>query len=262
MTKRELLDKLARSEEERLLLGRVWDKYERCRTKNLPEHTAFLTPQEQESCRKMLGAIGVTGGYAFCGGYDGAERKQLHFLPDWTEQPEQTVSALRCNWYVTEELTHRDLLGSLMGLGITRESVGDILVDNAANAADVLVTDTAAAFLLREWTQAGRVKMQVKTVDLHDLHIPQSAFREIHDTVASLRLDSIVSAGFALARGKAAAAIESGKVQVNWQDVTKSGTAVTTGDVITVRGLGKCELIAVGNPTKKGRYGVTIKRYI
>ena len=262
MTKRELLDKLARSEEERLLLGRVWDKYERCRTKNLPEHTAFLTPQEQESCRKMLGAIGVTEGYAFCGGYDGAERKQLHFLPDWTDQPEQTVSALRCRWYATEELTHRDLLGSLMGLGITRESVGDILVDKAANAADVLVTDTAAAFLLQEWTQAGRVKMQVRAIDLHDLHMPQSAFREIHDTVASLRLDSIVSAGFSLSRGRAAEVIESGKVQVNWQDVTKSGTTVTTGDVITVRGLGKCELTAVGNPTKKGRYGVTIKRYI
>ena len=106
------------------------------------------------------------------------------------------------------------------------------------------------------------MKIQVSAVDLHDLHIPQAAFREIHDTVASLRLDSIVSAAFSLARGKASAAIESGKVQVNWQDVTKSGAAVMTGDVITVRGLGKCELIAVGNPTKKGRYGVTIKRYM
>ena len=262
MQKREVLDKLSRNEGERLLLGKVWDKYERCRVKNLPEHTAFLTPQEQELCRTMLLAIGAADGYAFCGGYDGAERKQLHFLPDWAEQPEETITALRCSWYETEGLTHRDLLGSLMGLGITRQSVGDILVDKAANAADVLVTDTAAAFLLQEWTQAGRVKMQVRSIDLHDLHLPQAAFREIHDTVASLRLDSIVSAGFSLARGKAADAIESGKVQLNWQEITKPGVSVTGGDVITVRGLGKCELIAVGDPTKKGRYGVTIKRYL
>ena len=98
MTKRDLLDKIARSEDERLLLGKVWDRYERCRTKNLPEHTAFLTPQEQEICRRMLGAIGVTEGYLFCGGYDGAERRQLHFLPDWAEEPEETICALRCGW--------------------------------------------------------------------------------------------------------------------------------------------------------------------
>ena len=262
MTRRELLDKIARNEDERLLLGKVWDKQERCRTRNLPEHTAFLTPQEQELCRNMLGAIGVTGNYLFCGGYDGAERKQLHFLPDWAEEPEESVCALRCSWYQSEELTHRDLLGSLMGLGITRESVGDILVDKAGHAADVLVTDSAAGFLLQEWTQAGRVKMQVQAIDLHDLHIPQAAFREIHDTVASLRLDSIVSTGFSLSRGKAAEAIEGGKVQVNWQDVTKCGAAVATGDVITVRGLGKCELIDLGNPTKKGRFFVTMKRYV
>ena len=262
MTKRELLDKIARSEDQRLLLGRVWDKYESCRMKNLPQHTAFLTPQEQGLCRTMLEAIGVTGGYTFCGGYDGAERKQLHFLPDWAEEPEETTAALRCRWYETEELTHRDLLGSLMGLGITRESVGDILVDKTGHAADVLVTDTAAAFLLREWTQAGRVKIQVQNVDLHDLHLPQAAFREVHDTVASLRLDNVVSTGFSLSRGKAAEAVESGKVQVNWQDATKGGATVAAGDVITVRGLGKCELTAVGNPTKKGRFFVTIKRYI
>ena len=262
MQKRELLDRIARSEDERLLLGKVWDRSERCRIKNLPEHTAFLTPQEQELCRHMLSAIGVTEGYLFCGGYDGAERKQLHFLPDWTEEPEETICALRCGWYETEELTHRDLLGSLMGLGITRESVGDILVDKAGHAADVLVTDTAAAFLLQEWNQAGRVKMQVKAIDLHDLHIPRSAVREIRDTVASARLDSIVSTGFSLSRGKAAEVISSGKVQVNWQDATKCGASVTTGDVITVRGLGKCELTNLGNPTKKGRYFVTIKRYL
>ena len=262
MQKREVLDQLSRNEDQRLLLGKIWDKYERCRVKSMPEHTAFLTPQEQELCRNLLGTISGAEGYTFSGGYEGAERKQLHFLPDWAEQPEDTIIALRCSWYETEELTHRDLLGSLMGLGITRESVGDILVDKDGHTADVLVTDTTAGFLLQEWTQAGRVKMQVKVIDLHDLHIPQAAFREVHDTVASLRLDSIVSAGFSLSRGKAADAIESGRVQLNWQEVTKSGTSVTGGDVITLRGLGKCELTAVGNPTKKGRYGITIKRYL
>ena len=262
MTRREILDQLSRNEDERLLLGKIWDKQERCRIKNMPEHTAFLTPQEQEKCRALLNTVGANENCVFWGGYDGAERQQLYFLPEWAEQPEETVGALRCKWYETEELTHRDLLGSLMGLGLTRESIGDILVDKAGHTADVLAMDTAVAYLLQEWHQAGRVKMQVEEIALHDLHIPQLAFREVRDTVASLRLDSIVSAGFSLARGKAADAIESGKVQLNWQEVTKPGASVTGGDVITLRGLGKCELTAVGNPTKKGRYGVTIKRYL
>ena len=260
MQKREMLDRLARTEDERLLLGQVWDKYENCRVRNQPTHTAFLTPSEQEIGERLLVNIGAAC-YVFFGGYDGAERRQLHFLPDWAEEPEGTIRALRCTWHGTETLTHRDLLGSLMGLGITRESVGDILVDKDAHTADLPVTDTVAELLLREWSQAGRVKLQVREIALHDLHLPQAAFREIRDTVASLRLDSVVSTGFSLSRGKAAEIIGSGRVQLNGRDAAKCGASVTEGDVITVRGLGKCELTTVGGVTKKGRYGITVKRY-
>ena len=261
MNKREMLDRLSRCEEDRLLLGRVWDRYDQCRLKNLPSHTAFLTPQEQSLCRQLLQAMDVTEGYVFFGGYDGAERQQLHFLPDWLDEPEETVCALRCHWYQSEGVSHRDLLGSLMGLGITRESVGDILVAKEECSADVLTMDATAAFLLREWTQAGRTAIKTEQISLHDLHLPQASFREIRDTVASLRLDSVVSSAFSVSRGRAAEFIQSGKVQINWQDTTKSDRSVSNGDVITVRGLGKCELSDIGGPTRKGRWSVTIKRY-
>ena len=89
MDKRTLLDKGAQSGEERLLLGHVWDKYDRCRVKNLPSATAFLSPQEQQAARRLLQAMGVSAGFVFDGGYEGAERCRLHFLPDWAWEAEE-----------------------------------------------------------------------------------------------------------------------------------------------------------------------------
>jgi len=261
MDKRELLNKCARSEDERILLSRIWDKYDQCRSRNIPASTGFLSPAEAESARALLSAMGVTEGFAFRGGYEGAERCQLHFLPDWAQEPEDTVCAVRAAWYQGDKLTHRDFLGSLMGLGIVRETIGDILVSDD-HTADVLCSSTVAGYLLQNWDGAGRTKLQVQEVALHDLHLPQARCREVRDTLSSLRLDNVVAAGFALSRGRASEAISSGKVQLNWVECTKCDRAVAQGDTVTLRGAGKMELLSVGNLTKKGRISVVIRRYI
>ena len=185
MDKRTLLDKVAQSGEERLLLGHVWDKYDRCRVKNLPSATAFLSPQEQQAARRLLQAMGVSAGFVFDGGYEGAERCRLHFLPDWAwEAEEGSVRVLRCTWYRGESPTHRDFLGSLMGLGLTRDTIGDILVSE--ESADVLVTDTVADFLLTSWSAAGRIHLQLSEVLPSQVHIPVAKTKLVRDTVPSL----------------------------------------------------------------------------
>lgn len=250
MNRRELLDRASATAEERLLLGRVWDKYEQCRSRCVPTHTEFLSPQEQAAARRLLQAIGAgESEYAFFGGYEGAERRQLHFLPDWAFGPEEdAVAALRCRFYEAGTLNHRDFLGSLMGLGLTREKIGDILVGE--NSADVLVSRTAEPFLLEQWESAGRAHLQVAPLPLADVTAPAQAQREVRDTVSSLRLDSVLSSGFSISRQKAADAVTAGRVEVNWLACAKPDRAVAEGDVLTVRGLGKCKLTAVGGPTK------------
>ena len=261
MDKRTLLDAAASSAEERLLLGRVWDQYDRCRLKGLPTATAFLSPQEQSAARRLLTALGAEEGFLFHGGYEGAERCRLCFLPEWAwEAEEGLVRAIRCTWYAGSSVNHRDLLGSLMGMGITRESVGDILVGE--ESADVLVTGAVADHLLTAWDSAGRVHLRTAEVPLDHLHIPQAKTKTIRDTVPQLRLDSIVSSGFSLSGGRAAEAIAAGKVQLNWTTCTKSAAEVAQGDTISLRGLGKCQVEEVGNQTKKGRIFVSIKRYL
>ena len=262
MDKRTVLDRAATSAEERLLLGHVWDQYDHCRLKNQPSSTAFLSPQEQIAATRLLQLLGASEeSYRFFGGYEGAERCRLCFLPDWAwEVEEDSIRCLRCTWYQKGSLTHRDLLGSLMGMGITRESVGDILVGE--ESADVLVTGAVADHLLTAWDSAGRVHLRTAEVPLDHLHIPQAKTKTIRDTVPQLRLDSIVSSGFSLSRGRAAEAIAAGKVQLNWTTCTKSAAEVAQGDTISLRGLGKCQVEEVGNQTKKGRIFVSIKRYL
>ena len=259
MDRRELLDRAAHSPEERLLLSRVWDKCEQCRTRNIPTATGFLSPQEQTAAQHLLNALGCWEGYVLWGGYDGAERRRLVFLPDWLETPDDQVAAVRAACRSGGDLTHRDFLGSLMGMGIVREKIGDVLV--GPDSADVLVLDTVAEFLAQSWESAGRVKLRVAEIDPGCVHIPEIRREERRDTVSSLRLDAVCSTGFRMARGKAAALIESGRVQLNWRECTKPDRTVSEGDTVSARGFGKFELTEVGALTKKGRIPITVQCY-
>ncbi|MBR1690029.1 MAG: hypothetical protein IJ713_04565 [Oscillibacter sp.] len=262
MDKGALLDRVGASGEERMLLARVLDRAAQAQSRNVPAHTDFLTPQERRSTEELLRLSGTPEtGYVFLGGYDGAERTLALFLPDWleAEDAEVPIRGLRAAFRKEDGLTHRDLLGSLMAMGVAREKVGDILVGE--DSADVLVLDTVADFLLQSWESAGRARLRLSPVDLAHLHIPEVKCREVRDTVSSLRLDAVAAAGFQMARGKAAELISAGRVQVNWQTCTKGDKVLSQGDTVSARGFGKLELAEVGGVTRKGRTSITIKRY-
>ena len=262
MDKRSLLDRAARGAEERVLLAHVLDQCERSRKRGVPAHTDFLSPSEARAAEDLLHAAAVHDGYAFFGGYERAERRMLCFLPDWQAEPdaEDCAAALRVRWRADEALTHRDLLGSLMALGVVRGKIGDILV--SPGAADVLVCADAADYLLREWTGAGRMKFSAERIALHTLSVPEPKVREIRDTVATLRLDAVTATGFSMSRAKAAELIVSGRVQLNHRETVKPDASVREGDVVSARGLGKFELSEVGGLSKKGRTAILVRRYL
>ena len=136
----------------------------------------------------------------------------------------------------------------------------DILV--SSHSADVMVSASVAGHLEREWNAAGRTALRVRRIAPEEVCCPVQQTKELRDTVSSLRLDSVLSVGFSVSRGKAAEAVESGRVQVNWEDCQKSDRLLSEGDVLTVRGSGKCRLSAVGGVTKKGRIFITVERYL
>lgn len=262
MDRRALLDRAAHDGDERVLLAHVLDKYEQCARRSIPAATGFLSPAAQRAASELLHAAAIHSGFSFLGGYERAERRMLVFLPDWMEEADAAdyLTVLRCTFRAEDALTHRDLLGALMALGITRETLGDILV--SPGSADLLVTREIAPHLLRDLTGAGRVKLSVAEASLGALRVPEQRVKEIRDTVATLRLDAVAASGLSISRAKAQELIASGRVQLNHRETTKSDAPVAEGDVISARGLGKFEVAAVGGLSKKGRTALTLRRYL
>ena len=261
MDKRELIARAAQEPEDRLLLARVLDKYEQTERRSIPASTGFLSPREQVMAVSLLNAAGVREGYILDGGYEGAERKVLSFLPDWAEEDGEALAFLRARFRGADSaLTHRDILGSLMGQGVTRERIGDILISD--HSADVVVAPSLAEFLLQNWDSAGRVGLEVSRIGREELTAPRVQVKEVRDTVSSLRLDAVVASAFSLSRGKAAELIAAGKVALDHVPCEKGDKPVAEGAVISVRGLGKARLTECGRVTKKGRIALTIERYV
>jgi len=265
MDKTKLLDRLAVLGEDRLLLAKVLDRAEQAASRNIPSATDFLSPQQQMLTQDLLRLAGYAEtSFVRLGGYDGAERNLFLFLPDWLESEDAAsqspIRCLRASFRAEEKLTHRDFLGSLMGMGIVREKIGDILV--GPDSADLLVLDSVAEFLRQSWDSAGRAKLTVTEIDPSHIHIPAVKCQEVRDTVSSLRLDAVASTGFRMARGKAAELISSGRVQVNWRECTKPDKPLAAGDTVSARGFGKFVLTEVGGTTRKGRISIVVKRYV
>lgn len=260
MNKTELLNKAAQTGEERVLLARVLDRLAQA-GRGVPSCTAFLSEAEQETVTRLLNAAGRPR-HLFSGGFPAAERKVCAFLPDWQEEDdwEPPFTALRCRWREGETLTHRDLLGAVLGQGLEREKVGDLLV--RPDSCDLLVFGELAPYLLQNLDSAGRVRIRVEEIDLADLEPPQVTVKTIRDTVSTPRLDAVLSSGFSMARGKAADLITAGRVELNHRPCVKPDRSVTQGDVITCRGFGKCVLKELGGQSKKGRTMLVLDRYL
>lgn len=256
------IEKIARTQEDRVLLAKVWDKIQTGIRKNIPASTCFLTLRELDMTRYLFGNL--EGLYAF-GGYEGAERQMLIYLPDYLEESALTdadspLVCLRAVFYEGDSPTHRDFLGALMGAGIARETVGDICVGKGS--CDFFVTDEIAPYLLQNFTGAGRTKLHLEQIALTDVQVPEPEVKEIRDTLASLRLDSVISSGFRVGRSQAAQYITSGRAAIDGLPCEKPDKAVTEGTKISVRGLGKIKLKSVNGQTKKGRISVVIDRYV
>ncbi len=260
--KRENIEKIAKTPEDRLLLAKLFDKIGGGIRRNIPANTGFLSPRELELARYLFGE---QEGLLSFGGYEAAERKMLCYLPeylqeDWLYGEDAPVICLRAEFYQGDSPSHRDFLGALMGSGIAREAVGDICVDKGS--CDFFVTRELAPYLLQSFGSAGRVKLRLSQIPLEEAQIPEPEIKEIKDTLASLRLDSVVSSGFRIGRSLACDYINAGKAAIDGLPCDKADKQVSEGARISVRGLGKIKLHSVNGQTKKGRISVVIHRYV
>ena len=258
----ELIRKYARSPEDDELLARLLDKADIHDRSGLMQHTRFLSERDRLCCEPVLRALGKDA--VFWGGYPEAERTVLILPAEWQE-PEAVkrsdsgpVAVLRASFRAEESLSHRDFLGALMGLGIERDLVGDIIP--RAGSCDIVLLREIVPYVMQDLSSAGRASLSL--IEIPEAEAREAEFRLLRDTVASLRLDAVVGSGFGLAREKAAAAIRAGKVAVNGMECLKPDKGVEAGDRISLRGMGKMELSKAGGLSRKGRIQIVVKRFI
>ena len=260
MDKQKQIALVAENDEDRVLFARIYDRLIGAEQKNIPGVTCFLSPREQVLTKRMLPHLDLQ----FFGGSVDAERSMACWLPDyldvdWLSGGDGPVAAVRCTYFENDQLTHRDFLGSLMGCGIKRETVGDIYVGNGT--CDFLVTREILPYVLDNLISAGRTKLHTEQISIDALAVPQVTVKEIKDTVSSLRLDAIVGSGFRMARGKASALIETGKVSLNDLPCIKPDKLLAEGDKVSCRGFGKMILSQVGGRTKKDRISIILELF-
>lgn len=195
------------------------------------------------------------------GGYHEAERVRIAFVRDDYEGPvDFGVSLLSVTWDGRYRLIgHRDVLGSLMGLGIDRAILGDILMQGAG--CQVVVDSTMVDWLKQNFLKVAMVPVKVEEIPLADIQPPKKTAKEVRATVASLRLDAVGAAGFGISRSKMAQAVEDERTEVNWQPAKSASQAVKVGDVISIRGRGRIEIKEETGKSRKGRVGLLIDRY-
>ena len=273
-------------EDVRLLLSRLDDLIQKS-GRGEAAVSPYLTPREAKYARAHLSARVSAGTAVLWGGYPTAERVRVVILPDYTEglvdpaalmaDPvaalcsaglDDLADTLRdavCPMLVKgsgfRELSHRDYLGSVLGLGLERDAIGDILIPDAHSA--ILLTDSRVGNFLT--TQMEKVATDTVRVS----RLPEGTslggtrrLQPLNDTVASERLDCVVAALCNLSREKAQMAVRSGIVELDYEAVEDCSATVDAPAVISVRGYGKFAVHAFDGTTRKGRIRLVAGKYI
>jgi photosystem II S4 domain protein len=255
-------DDLLKGAENRESLSRVVDQADQAIRTWEVVVTDFLPPPEQFEAQQAFSRLTEVQLVAW-GGYPQAERKRLAIarseLPLDTSQIRLAALEVSGN-FLFDPATHRDFLGALLGTGIVRERVGDLII-LGDRGAQILVVPELVEFLEMNLTQVRSVPVKTRRIELSELKVREPRKKELTTVEASMRLDAVASAGFGMSRSKMADLIGAGDVRVNWREVTQASHQVQSGDLVSIRGKGRLEVGEVAI-TKKDRYRVQLTRYL
>lgn len=249
--------------EDILIVNKIIDKGKLASLRQISMFTDFLNIHEQSlfiSNKNQLSNIN----HIFYGGYEYSERKIIAFYPDYIDYdninyPIEVLKISPRNKKFSNNLTHRDFLGAILNLGITRTKIGDIIVKD--NYAIVFVIKPVSDFIISNLEKVKQTVVDIKII--HDLpqEILTPSFQPVKGTVSSIRLDSVVSLAFPLSRGKAITLIKNKNVYVNSKLTLSPSCKLSQGDIVSVRGMGKFQFHDIGSRTKKDRIYIELKRY-
>ncbi len=237
--------------------------------------SAFLSPRELHIAESFLTGKGVS--FFTFGGYAEAERKRVYILPDYMVaadgiEPCQIISefgystktaALKIVGSGYRVLTHRDILGSLLGLGVERSVLGDIILLDKDGKETVIICDEAISeFFIRDMTHVANDKIRISRINLGEWESPPRRMQPIQDTVASKRLDAVIAALCNISRDKARETVESGLVEIDFEREERPDRGLVTPCTVSIRGFGRFKVSSLNDKTKKGRLRLEAEKFI
>ena len=247
--------------DEQVIMGRLRDLAKRAYEKNIYTYSPFLSLPEQSVLEGMTKELSFIP-YELFGGHEMAERKVIGFGSEelFGYPGRFPVTILKVTPAIEkfgEELNHRDYLGSLMNLGIRRDTIGDILVKGKTGF--IFCLDDVAEFILQNLVKIRHTQVSCIKID-DDIELKPTLIDESYP-VSSMRLDVIIAAACKLSRKETLSYFERNEVQLNSRVTTENAVNLKPGDVFSVRGKGKFILESIGGTTKRGRTYINVKRY-
>ena len=256
----------AQNDEERFLMRHVEDLVRTAFGREIPRYSAFLSDREQQLAQAALNRAGAPEDAChFEGGWSDAERRVLCLEPEgcYSANPIRCVR-LCCRALAGAQLpAHKDYLGSLMGLELRREALGDIVLpQEEEGTAYVFALEPAADLICQELRSVGRTDVTTQLLALDEVpEFAQAERRFQTATVSSLRLDAVLAAMLRCSRGMAAELVAAGRVEINHLPVSSAHAPVYEDDVFTVRGKGRYRLTALPGKSKKDRQIIEFFQY-
>ncbi|NLP49140.1 RNA-binding protein [Bacillus sp. RO1] len=220
--------------------------------------TDFLDPREQEIVKSVVGNNEDVK-LAFHGGTKGAERKRALLYPPYLEPTAGDFQLKAYDLSYPEKfvkIEHRQVLGSLMGIGLKRNKFGDIFFHDTT--IQVVVSSEVSAFIELQLQEVGKVKVSLNEIPLESLKSTETSWDEVSTTAASLRLDVMIASIYNLSRQKAQLMIDAKKVKVNWRLVEQTSFECQEGDILSVRGFGRSKLLTIDGKTKKDKWRIIL----
>lgn len=225
-----------------------------------PVVTPFLNPREIAIVSMIIGQDDEIH-YEFFGGYSNAENQRCVLAPSYyTIQLEDFEITPFDIHYASKfnTIEHRQILGTVLGQGVERNRLGDII--QAGEKWQFFVDEKIADFLLFEMDKIGGSKIKLEKVyDFKQIIQPKSDWRPMEITLSSLRFDTMISEAFRIPRTKAKLLIEGGAAKLNWAKALDAKRQLQPGDIASVRGHGRLKYVATQMETKKGKFRVAIE---
>jgi RNA-binding protein YlmH len=227
--------------------------------KYVPKLTGFLDPREQQIVKVLVGQQEVK--IDFFGGIEQTERKRAILYPEYDQV---TIEDYGISLFEIQypkkfvNLTHPQILGSLMSLGLKREKFGDIVL--AEDRAQFFCAEEISEYIQLQLQSIGRASVNLLKLPLSEGLLTSEEWKEEMTTVSSLRLDGVISSIYNISRQKSQSLIEAGSVKVNWTSIETPAFQCGEGDTLSIRGLGRSKIISIDGKTKREKWRIFVGR--